>query len=136
MLTKDPTFLNGLHSRRIPDFVYSCRTRNRHAQVHTVGDPKTRVLTRAINFMPLVYLKTMDIRFSSPPLEELQSPTEITITGRNYETYNFNQSSFNDCIRKLEALTRFPLCPGQVEAQTHQTREKVTFPLVPSETNY
>ena len=84
--------------------------------VHTVGDPKTRVLTRAINFMPLVYLKTMDIRFSSPPLEELQSPTEITITGRNYETYNFNQSSFNDCIRKLEALTRFPLRPGQVEA--------------------
>ena len=62
--------------------------------------------------MLLVYFKIMDIRFSSPPLEELQYSTEITTTGRNYETYNFNQSSFNDHIRELEALAGLILRPG------------------------
>ena len=57
----------------------------------------------------------MDIRFSSPPIEEPQHPTEITTDGRN-ETYNFNQTSFNDRIRELEALTGLALRPGQVAA--------------------
>ena len=55
----------------------------------------------------------MDIRFSSPPLEGPQNPAEITVTGRNYDTY---QSSFDDRIRELEALTRLTLRPGQVQA--------------------
>ena len=60
----------------------------------------------------------MDIRFSSPPLEAPQNPAEITATaaGRNYDTYQFNQSSFYDRIRELEALTRLTLRPGQVQA--------------------
>ena len=57
----------------------------------------------------------MDIRFSSPPLEAPQNPAEITVTGRNYDTYQFNQSSFDDRIRELEALTRLTLRPGQVQ---------------------
>jgi ATP-dependent helicase YprA (DUF1998 family) len=57
----------------------------------------------------------MDIRFSSPPLEAPEHPTEITTTGRNYDTYNFTQS-FNDRVRELEALTGLTLRPGQVEA--------------------
>jgi len=60
----------------------------------------------------------MDIKFSSPPLEAPQNPAEITAgaTGRNYDTYQFNQSSFDDRIRELEALTRLTLRPGQVQA--------------------
>jgi superfamily II DNA helicase RecQ len=58
----------------------------------------------------------MDIRFSSPPLEAPEHPTEITTTGRNYDTYNFTQSSFNVRVRELEALTGLTLRPGQVEA--------------------
>ena len=60
----------------------------------------------------------MDIRFSSPPLEAPQNPAEImiTATGRNYDTYQFNQSSFNYRVRELEALTRLTLRPGQVQA--------------------
>ena len=72
-------------------------------------------MTRAIDFIPFIYLKAMDIRFSSPPLEAPQNPAEITATGRNYDTYQFNQSSFDDRIRELEALTRLTLRPGQVQ---------------------
>ena len=50
---------------------------------------------------------------------KLQYPTEIT-TRRNYETYNFNKSSFNDRIRELEALIELTLRPGQVEALQSQ----------------
>ena len=53
----------------------------------------------------------MDIRFLVPPLRYRNSPP-----GRNYATYNFNQSSFDDRIRELEALTRLTLRPGQVQA--------------------
>jgi superfamily II DNA helicase RecQ len=58
----------------------------------------------------------MDIRFSSPSLEVLQHQAEITTTGRNYDTYHFNQSSFDDRICELEALTGLTLRPGQVQA--------------------
>jgi len=44
-------------------------------------------------------------------------PLSLTATGRNYDsTYQFNQSSFDDRIRELEALTRLTLRPGQVQA--------------------
>jgi superfamily II DNA helicase RecQ len=58
----------------------------------------------------------MDIRFSSPPLELPQHSAEITTTGRNYDTYNFDQSSFNDRVGDLEALIGLTLRPGQLEA--------------------
>lgn len=58
----------------------------------------------------------MDIRFSSPPIEVPQHPSEITATGPNYDTYHFNQSSFDDRIHELEVLTRLTLRPGQVQA--------------------
>src|SRR4029077_6466662 len=58
----------------------------------------------------------MDIRFSSPPLEVLQQTPEITTTGRNYDTYYFDQSPFDRRIRELAALTRLTLRPGQVQA--------------------
>ena len=48
-------------------------------------------------------------------VEALQNPAEITATGRNYDTYQLNQSSFDDRIRELEALTRLTLRPGQVQ---------------------
>jgi hypothetical protein len=58
----------------------------------------------------------MDIRFSSPSLEVPQHHAEITATGRNYDSYHFNQSSFDNHIRELEALTKLTLRPGQVQA--------------------
>ena len=58
----------------------------------------------------------MDIRFSSPLLEVPQHHAEITATGRNYDSYHFNQSSFDNRIRELETLTKLTLRPGQVQA--------------------
>jgi superfamily II DNA helicase RecQ len=58
----------------------------------------------------------MDIRFSSPSLEVPQHHAEITATGRNYDSYHFNQSSFDNHIRELETLTKLTLRPGQVQA--------------------
>jgi ATP-dependent helicase YprA (DUF1998 family) len=58
----------------------------------------------------------MDIRFSSPLLEVPQHHAEITATGRNYDSYHFNQSSFDNRIRELETLTKLTLRPGQVRA--------------------
>ena len=58
----------------------------------------------------------MDIRFSSPPLEVTQHHAEINATGRNYDSYHFNQSSFDNRIRELETLTKLTLRPGQVQA--------------------
>jgi RAD3-like DEAD/DEAH box helicase len=45
-----------------------------------------------------------------------QHSAEITTTGRNYGTYHFDQSSFNDRVGELEALIRLTLCPGQLGA--------------------
>jgi DEAD/DEAH box helicase len=46
----------------------------------------------------------------------LQQTPEITTTGRNYDTYYFDQSPFDRRIRELAALTRLTLRPGQVQA--------------------
>ena len=100
----------------MPDFVYSWPYAKLTRSTSYYWRPQTRVLTRAIDFIPFIYLKAMDIRFSSPPLEAPQNPAEITATGRNYDTYQFNQSLFDGRIRELEALiiTRLTLRPDQV----------------------
>jgi superfamily II DNA helicase RecQ len=46
-----------------------------------------------------------------PPKIPLKSPP----LARNYDTYQLNQSSFDDRIRELEGLTRLTLRPGQVQ---------------------
>ena len=43
---------------------------------------------------------------------------------RNYDTYNFNQSLFNDLVRELKALAGLTLRPGQVEALQSLTEGK------------
>jgi hypothetical protein len=58
----------------------------------------------------------MEIRFSSSPVEVLQHLAEVTPTGQNYDSYHFDQASFDERIRELEALTGLALRPGQVQA--------------------